>query len=157
MEPVPTACPFLANKAVPKYGVPPYFPETPPSTIRPSRFPKAMSAAERIGVTPLSRSAPSFGGIRESFGYGEPIVTSPTAAIVIGSLFFGAASVCGGAVLAVSSLPATFGWHARSTKIAEIAKEMTEMFARLFIGLRHRIKANRMDIWVSKVCPSRLY
>jgi hypothetical protein len=51
-----------------------------------------MSAADRIGVTALRISAPSFGGIRESFGNGDPSITSPTAAIVIGPGGVGAAA-----------------------------------------------------------------
>jgi len=42
-----------------------------------------MSAAEIIGATSFRMSAPSFGGIRVSFGNGEPSMISPTAAIEI--------------------------------------------------------------------------
>ena len=62
-----------------------HFAESPESTIGPSIFPKAMSAAERIGVTASSIPAPPLGGIRVSSGYGEASMMSPTAAIVIAS------------------------------------------------------------------------
>jgi len=44
-----------------------------------------MSAADKIGVTSFRRSAPSLGGIRVSFGKGDPSMMSPTAAIEISS------------------------------------------------------------------------
>src|SRR5688572_22026042 len=80
------------------------------STIGPSRLPNAMSAADKIGVTSLSRSAPSLGGIRVSLGNGDPSIMSPTAAIVIEAVLPGV----GSAITAAggSSLLTTFGWQA---------------------------------------------
>src|SRR5688572_18875524 len=67
-----------------------HFDETPPSVIGPSRLPKAISAVESTGATAFKISAPSFGGMRVSLGYGEPSIMSPTAAIVTVSFVCGA-------------------------------------------------------------------
>ncbi|HXF42600.1 MAG TPA: hypothetical protein VNK26_02575, partial [Pyrinomonadaceae bacterium] len=74
-----------------------HFAEIPPSIIGPSRLPNAMSAEVSMALKGLSKSLPSFGGIRESLGYGEPSMISPTAAMVIDSVLGWGA-------------PSTFSW-----------------------------------------------
>lgn|GEM_PF-2447629 len=58
------------------------FTGSPPSMSTPSRFPKATSAADRMGATPARKETPSSSG-RIFWGKSVPIMMSPTAATVM--------------------------------------------------------------------------